>query len=303
MKLRSTFLLMSSFLVLSGNAFAEDSRPPLPLHGIEGYGGIASTYSAYLTNTATEGNIFGLPSVGGGMLGTTEGRVMGFTTFTETIGDRLELGYGLDVLSLNDLPDLIAAKTGMNMDDDAVFLHNFNARLALLKEGAFDQPWIPAVTIGAHYKYNDTVNSIDSDLNGTLTAIGIEDNDGIDYTLYVTKMTNFLPRPLLLNFGVRNSDAAHIGLLGFTGEREFLFEGNAVLFVTDRFALGGEYRQKPDNYAAIDGLVASEDDWWSVVAAYVINDSLTMSGGYFNLGDVLDEENSNAFALKMKWEF
>ena len=303
MKLRSTFLLMSSFLVLSGNAFAEDSRPPLPLHGIEGYGGIAATYSAYLANTATEGNIFGLPSVGGGMLGTTEGRVMGFTTFTETIGDRLELGYGLDVLSLNDLPDLIAAKTGMNMDDDAVFLHNFNARLALLKEGAFDQPWIPAITIGAHYKYNDTVNSIDSDLNGTLSAIGIEDNDGIDYTLYVTKMTNFLPRPLLLNFGVRNSDAAHIGLLGFTGEREFLFEGNAVLFVTDRFAIGGEYRQKPDNYAAIDGLVASEDDWWSVVAAYVINDSLTMSGGYFNLGDVLDEENSNAFALKMKWEF
>lgn len=82
-----------------------------------------------------------------------------------------------------------------------------------------------------------------------------------------------------------------------------MFEGNAVLFVTDRFAVGGEYRQKPANYDAIDGLVASEDDWWSVVAAYVVNDSLTVSGGYFNLGDVLDEENSNAFAVKMKWEF
>ncbi len=34
-----------------------------------------------------------------------------------------------------------------------------------------------------------------------------------------------------------------------------------------------------------------------------MNDSLTVSGGYFNLGDVLDEADSNAFALKMKWEF
>lgn len=303
MKLRPTLLLMSSFLMLNGNVFAEDSRPPLPLHGIEGYGGIASTYSAYLTNTATEGNIFGLPSVGAGVLGTTEGRIMGFTTFTETIGDRLELGYGLDVLTLNDLPDLVTAGTGMNITDDEVYLHNFNARLALLKEGDFNQPWIPAVSIGAHYKYNDTIKNIDTDLNGTLTAIGIEDNDGIDYTVYVSKMINFLPRPLLLNFGVRNSEAAHIGLLGFTGEREFLFEGNAVLFVTDRFAVGGEYRQKPDNYDSIDGLIANEDDWWSVVAAYVVNDSLTVSGGYFNLGDVLDEEASNAFALKLKWEF
>lgn len=303
MQLRPALLSISVLLLFNGNALAEDTRPPLPLHGIEGYGGIATTYSAYLTNTAIEGNIFGLPSVGAGILSTTKGRVMGFTTFTETIGDRLELGYGLDALSLNDLPDLVAAKTGMNMGDDVVYLHNFNARLALLKEGDFDRPWIPAVTIGAHYKYNSTINSIDSDLNGTMTAIGIKDNDGIDYTLYVTKMVNFLPRPLLLNFGVRNSDAAHIGLLGFTGEREFLFEGNAVLFITDRFAIGGEYRQKPNNYTAIDGLVASEDDWWSVVAAYVINNSLTVSGGYFNLGNVLDEENSNAFALKMKWEF
>lgn len=100
--------------------------------------------------------------------------------------------------------------------------------MALLKEGDFNQPWIPAVTIGAHYKYNDTINSIDEDLNGTLIAIGIEDNDGIDYTLYVTKMIKFLPRPLLLNSGVRNSNAAHIGLLGFTGKREFLVEGTAA---------------------------------------------------------------------------
>ncbi len=296
-------ILLSGLLLLNTTAFAADPRPPLPLHGVEGYGGIAATYSAYLTNTAKEGQIFGLPSFGSGGLGSTEGRFMGFATFTETIGDRLELGYGLNALSLNDLPDLVSASTGMTIEDDIVYLHNFNARLALLKENDFGQSWLPALTFGVHYKYNDTVNNIDSDLNGTLTSIGIDDNKGIDYTLYASKTLTFLPRPLLVNVGLRNSSAAHVGLLGFTDEREFLIEGNLVLFVTDKFALGAEYRQKPDNYQEIEGLVASEDDWWSVVAAYVVNDSLTISGGYFNLGDVLDEEDTDAFALKAKWEF
>jgi hypothetical protein len=303
MKARKIALILLSMLMTSRVAFAEENRPPLPLHGVEGYGGIAITYSAYLTNTAEKGKVFGLPSLGAGFLSTEDGRYLGFATLTESIGDRLELGYGINALSLNDLPDLVSNSTGMNIQDDVVYLHNFNARMALIKEGDFGQTWMPALTVGAHYKYNATVNDIDSDLNGTLAAIGIEDNDGIDYTLYASKMLTFLPRPLLINVGIRNSNAAHIGLLGFTDNREFLFEGNAVLFMTDKLALGAEYRQKPSDYKPIEGLIASEDDWWSVVAAYVVNDSLTISGGYFNLGDVLDENKSNAYAIKAKWEF
>lgn len=301
MKFRT--LLLSAFLLSSTSALAEDSRPPLPLHGVEGYGGIAITYSAYLTNTAKEGDIFGLPSLGGGVLGTTDGRYFGFATATQTIGDRLEFGYGLNALSLNDLPDLVSGATGLDIEDDLVYLHNFNARFALIKEGDFGQKWLPAITAGVHYKYNDTIDEIDSNLNGTMTSIGIEDNDGIDYTLYASKMFTSLPKPVLVNVGLRNSSAAHTGLLGFSDDREFLVEGNVVMFLTDKFALGAEYRQKPDNYQEIDGLIAAEDDWWSVVAAYVVNDSMTVSGGYFNMGDVLDEEDTDAFALKFKWEF
>lgn len=297
------FASVTSALLTSNAAIASDDRPPLPLHGVEGYGGIATTYSAYLTNSATEGSYLGMPSIGGGTLVTENGRKMVFATITQTFGDRLELGYGLNVLTLNDLPDLIIAATGLELSDDAVYLHNFNARAALLKEGQFNQPWLPAVTFGIHYKYNDTYNSLDTDLNGTLTSIGVTDNDGVDYTLYASKMLSFLPRPVLVNLGVRNTNAAHAGLLGFTDERDTVFEGNVVMFVTDRLAIGAEYRQKPDDYQAIDGLVAAEDDWWSLVAAYVVNNNLTISGGYFNLGDVLDEDDVDAFALKLKWEF
>jgi hypothetical protein len=42
----------------------------------------------------------------------------------------------------------------VNYHADQVQLHNFNARLQLLSEGEFDQKWLPAVTVGVHYKYN-----------------------------------------------------------------------------------------------------------------------------------------------------
>jgi len=45
-------------MVLAGLAMLATtgySDPPLPLHGVEGYGGVFSTYSAYLVNPGKEG--------------------------------------------------------------------------------------------------------------------------------------------------------------------------------------------------------------------------------------------------------
>lgn len=285
-------------------AFAAESEPPpLPLHGIEGYGGIAITYSAYLTNPGLKGTIFGKPSIGAGAVGMESGKYLGFGTLTETLWDRLELGYGFNALSLDDLPGAIKDATGVKISDDFVYLHNFNARLALIKEGEFGKSWLPAITLGAHYKYNETVDDIDNDLGGALKGIGIEDNDGFDFTLYGSKMLAFLPRPVLINVGLRSTEAANIGLLGFTDDRDLVVEGNVVIFLTDQFALGAEYRQNPDTYNEIPGLIGEEDDWWSVVFGYVANNNLTVSGGYFNLGQVLNHKENTAFALKVKYEF
>lgn len=204
--------LLALFMFVSGVG-AGESSPPLPLHGIEGYGGVAVTYSAYLVNPAAKGHFLGQPSIGMGGLVTDEGRTLGFATITETIGGRLELGYGVNRLDLNDLPGEINKATGINIDDDALVMHNFNARLVLLKEGDLGQSWLPALTFGIHYKYNDSISDIDRDLGGALTTIGIEDNQGIDYTLYASKMLSFLPKPVLVNIGMRSSEAAHIGLL------------------------------------------------------------------------------------------
>lgn len=299
-------MVMVSIVSISGGAiaFAEEKEPaPLPLHGIEGYGGIAATYSAYLTNPARAGEFLGKPSIGSGAVLMESGKYLGFGSITETLGDRVELGYAFQTLSLDDLPNDIEAATGVKISDDFVNLHNFNARVALVKESEFGQSWMPAITAGVHYKYNDTISTMDSELGGTLTSIGIEDNSGFDYTLYGSKMLTFLPRPVLINVGIRSTEAAHIGLLGFTGERDLVAEGNIVVFVTDRLALGGEYRQKPNSYNQVPGLIGQEDDWWSVVFGYVASNNVTISGGYFNLGQVLNSNESTALALKVKYEF
>ena len=65
----------------------------------------------------------------------------------------------------------------------------------------------------------------------------------------MSELLTFLPRPLLLNAGGRATQGTHIGLLGFTDEYDFVFEGSAVLlFVTDRLALAAEYNQEPSAY-------------------------------------------------------
>lgn len=281
----------------------ETSAPPLPLHSVEGTGGVFSTHSAYLVNPAGEGEILGLPSVGVLHVHMGQGKHIETFTITETLWDRFELGYAFNYTDLGDLPQDIERDTGIEIADQFVGLHNFNARLLLVKDGDFDQKWLPALTVGVHYKYNDTIADIDEDLAGTLRSIGIRHDDGWDFTLYATKMITDLPRPILLNAGLRSTEAAHIGLLGFTDDRELVGEGSICVFATDRLILAAEYRQKPDEYDEVPGLIGAEDDWWTLCAAYIVNDRITMGAGYGHFGQVLNHEANSAWGVKVKVEF
>jgi hypothetical protein len=282
--------------------------PPLPCLAIEGNGGLFSTYAAYLTNPAPAGEIFGLPKVSYTYVNLGHSRDINSFGITETLWNRLEFGYAYNRMDVGDLPeDLLGA--GFAIDDDAVGLHNFNARLALLKEGEFDLPWLPAVTLGVHYKYNDTIDDINDDLKvpavpqGVLRSIGIEDDDGVDFTLYATKLVPDLPRPLLFSLGLRCTEAAHIGLFGFTDDYNLMVEGSIFAFVTDSLLMGAEYRMKPDEYDEIPGLVEGEDDWWTICACYIVNEHMTISAGYGHFGDVLNHEANGSWAVRVNWEF
>ena len=280
-----------------------EKPPPLPLHQIEGNGGIFSTLSAYLVNPPRDGELVGRPSVGFAFVDIGQGRNLEAFTITETPWKRLELGYGYDRLDIGDLPQAVQNATGLVIHESEVGLHNFNARLQVLKEGEFEQKWVPALTFGTHYKYNDSYNSINSELQNTLHNIGVVRKDGVDFTLYASKLLTFLPRPVLVELGGRATEGAHLGLLGFTDKYSFNFEANVVVFVTGSFALAAEYKQKPNDYTAIPGLIKPEDDWWTIDAAYVVNRHLTLAAGYGHFGGVLNHDANGVWGITTKWEF
>jgi hypothetical protein len=280
-----------------------EKGPPLPLHQIEGNGGIFSTLSAYLVNPPRAGEPVGRPSVGFAYVNIGHGQNLQALTLTETPWKRLELGYGWDRLGLGDLPQAIQNATTVNINPKEVQLHNFNARLQLLKEGEFDQKWIPALTFGAHFKYNDGIRQIDNDLGGALTSAGIAHDVGEDFTLYASKLFTQLPRPVLVELGGRATTGVWNGLGGFTSRYDFLFEGNVVVFVTGNFALAAEYRQQPNEYKPIGSLVQAEGDWWTLDAAYVVNNHLTLAAGYGHFGKVLNHEANGVWGVTTKWEF
>jgi hypothetical protein len=276
---------------------------PLPLHQIEGNGGIFSTLSAYIVNPPRNGELLGRPSVGFSFVDIGHGQNLEALTLTETPWKRLELGYGWDRLDLGDLPLDIKNVTTVGITRQDVQLHNFNARLQLLTEGEFNQKWIPALTFGAHFKYNNGIRQIDNELGSALSTAGIKHDVGEDFTLYASKLITQLPRPVLVELGGRATEAVWNGLGGFTSKYDFLFEGNVVVFVTGNIALAAEYRQQPNDYKPIGNLVKAEGDWWTIDAAYVANNHLTLAAGYGHFGNVLNHEADGVWGITTKWEF
>ena len=284
-----------------------EKPPPLPLHQIEGNGGIFSTLSAYLVNPPRDGELVGRPAAGFSFVDLGYGRELVALTATETPWKRLELGFGYENFNLGDLPQDILHETGVNISDQTVSMYNANARLQLLKENEFDQKWIPALTFGTHFKYNDTIKNIDSELGGALHDKGITDNRGVDFTLYASKLFTFLPRPVLLELGGRATKGVWTGLAGFTEDYSYLFEGNIGVFITDNLILAAEYRQMPNNYwpIVVNGqtLVGKSSDWWTIDAAYVINRHWTIAVGYGHFGQVLNHQANGTWGITTKWEF
>ncbi len=315
------FQLTAAFLIAGGSLASlqaaetaeakAEKGDPLPLHQIEGNGGIFSTLSAYIVNPPRDGEAVGRPSLGFAYVNIGHEQNLEALTVTESPWKRLELGYGWNRLGLGDLPldlDHALAPAGYT-GPDQVQLHNVNARLQLLKEGEFDQKWLPAVTFGVHGKFNDGIDDVNKGTSGAVpggalaTLAGIHDDSGVDFTLYASKLFPKLPRPVLVNLGGRASKGVWNGLGGFAEDYAFLFEGNVVVFLTGNLALAAEYKQQANEYEPIGDLVRKAGDWWTLDAAYVVNKHFTIAAGYGHFGNVLNHEANGVWGITTKYEF
>ncbi len=284
-------------LVLSSAVLGQEP-PPLPLLGVEGYSGVFATYTAYMANPPLPGAEMGRPNQEGIYVHLGNGRQMYAAAFSMMLNDRFEVGFALDNFDMGDLPQAINAATDIMITDSAVNLYNINARYMIAKESAKS----PAVTFGVHYKTNPNIADINRELSGTLTNIGIKDDKGVDFTLYATKMFK-AAKPTMVSVGLRSSKAAHLGLLGFTGDRKLTLEGNICVMPANKFVVSAEYRTKSSDYQPIPGLIAAEDDWWTLCAAYIPNNNFTIGAGYGHFGEVLNHTANSSWGIKAKYEF
>lgn len=278
----------------------QTEAPPLPFHTVEGYGGGAITPMAYLVNPGVQDSAWGKPAVAFSsvVLGRKNLQAL---TITETLFGRLELGYGVDRLGLGTLPDDIEDATTVDIGKDEVWLHNFNARYLLLKEGAW-----PALTVGMHLKVNQGIEDIDDRLGGALRSIGYEKDHGVDLTLTASKTVVgswTLNRPLILTGGLRNSSGGQLGLLGFGSDRATTFEGSVAFLPKDWLLVAYEYRQKSNPYDQIPGLVGDEDDWHCVDVSWIVNSHTTLVAGWGAFGNVTNKTENGVWWLQAKYEF
>lgn len=203
-----------------------------------------------------------------------------------TVRNRLELSYARQRLGLGELQRRLDLPTGRF---DAEVL---GAKLRL--GGDLIYTVMPQVSLGVQRK-----RQLDFAIP---RAVGARDDAGTDIYLSASKL--FLAglggRHLLVNGTLRSTRANQAGLLGFGGDREagrsLVLEGAAAMMLNPRWAVGVEYRQKPDNLG-----FAREDDWKDAFVAWFPSKHVSLVGAYADLGAIatLERQRGLYFSLQV----
>ncbi|MCQ2998645.1 DUF3034 family protein [Pseudomonas syringae] len=203
-------------------------------------------------------------------------------------GNRVELSYAHQRFDLGTL------QKDLSLPEDNVTQDIFGLKVRLFGDLIYDT--LPQVSLGIEYKHQNDflIPSLigakrDADVEGYLTASRLFMGAAFGYNLIV-------------NGGVRYSRANETGLLGFGGDRRdtrsVLKEGSVAVLLNPRWAVGVEYREKPDNLS-----FAGESDWADLFVGYFPNKHLSVVLAYAKLGEIATLENQNGAYLSIQGSF
>lgn len=138
------------------------------------------------------------------------------------------------------------------------------------------------------------------------SAIGAQQPSGTDWYIAATKLwfDAIAGRNILFNATVRATKGVQTGLLGFgtasNNQYQYLGEFSAVIFLNPQWALGAEFRQKPNELA-----YAREDHWRDVFVAWFSNKHLSVVAGHVDLGSIATFSNQRGYylAVESSWAF
>lgn len=182
----------------------------------------------------------------------------------------------------------------LNLPEDNLGQDVLGVKVRLFGDVIYDR--LPQVSLGLEYKHqtNFDIPSLvgakrDSDVEGYLAASRLFMGAAFGYNV-------------LVNASLRYSRANETGLLGFGGDRRdsrsLLKEGSLALLFNPRWAVGVEYREKPDNLS-----FAGESDWADVFVGYFPNKHLSFVLAYARLGEIATLDNQNGTYLSVQGSF
>lgn len=202
--------------------------------------------------------------------------------------DRVEISFARQWLDTR----LVATKIGLSKN----FMVDQNIaglKVRVFGDAMYDQDrWWPQVSVGMQYKANNR--------GPLLAAIGAKSSDGADFYVAATKL--LLAQNLLVNATIRATRANQFGLLGFGGGRHpgysAQFEGSVAYLISRKFAVGAEFRTKPDNLR-----FAHEDNAWDLFAAWFISKNVAANAGYANIGRIAGQTDQSGLYLSLQVGF
>jgi hypothetical protein len=199
--------------------------------------------------------------------------------------DRVELSYAHQSFDTQHVGALLGLGQGFTIDQDV-----YGAKVKIAGDAVYDQDsWLPQIAAGVQVKHNDR--------GWLIKAIGGGSNDGTDYYVAFTKL--FLAQSLLVDATVRETKANQFGILGFGGDKDngysTQFEGSAAYLLSCNFAVGAEFRTKPDNLG-----IAREDNAWDLFAAYFLTKNVSLTAAYVDLGNIVIKDHQQGAYLSVQ---
>lgn len=155
---------------------------------------------------------------------------------------------------------------------------------------------MPQISVGMQYKDNQTF--------ALPQAVGAQDDSGTDW--YVSAAKAWLDGPFhrtwLANVTLRRTKANQLGLLGFGGDNDgdssWVGEVSVAAFINRYWAVGAEFRQKPDNLS-----FAKEEHWRDIFVGYFPSKSVSIVGAYTELGSIAGLNDQNGWYLSVQAAF
>ncbi len=199
-------------------------------------------------------------------------------SFGASVGlfDRLEVSFARQNLNLS-------------ASGDQIQQNIYGAKIRLY--GDLIYTLLPQISIGMQHKRLED--------GAIASSVGAKNNNsGTDFYIAATKvhLGAVGGYNLVWNLVGRATKANQLGLLGFGGGKnndyQMVFESSVGVLLSRHFAVGYEFRQKPNNLVGV-----KEDDWHDFFITYIPNKRFNITLAWTQLGDIAGAKNQNGFYL------